>query len=157
MKNIIIAATTAALALTGCTVAGSDAPTGDPDKTISAEPSESGTTGTESSGAESAEDSLDAVSGRPLSEFEGSPTYEWRAAISENPGFLVGEMQAVAPHLDDGDLSDLLDTCRSIERGVTGAALVDESVVRFSVGPDEQVGPDQAEALVGIAQEAVCP
>ncbi|NYE35739.1 hypothetical protein F4692_000843 [Nocardioides cavernae] len=142
MRKTKIAAAALLVTLSGCTVGGADAPTGDPEKTLSAEPTEN--------------DEVDAVSGRPLSDFEGSPTYEWRATISEDPEGLVGEMQAVAPHLGEGDLDDLLGTCESIERGTTGQALVDESVARFSGSADEPVTPDQAEALIGIAQD-VCP
>ncbi len=142
MKRLIIAVT-AALALAGCSVGGDDPPTGNPDDTVAPQPTES--------------QEVDAVSGRPLSEFEGSPTYEWRAAIAADPDGLVDRMRAVAPHLDEGYLSAVLDTCESLADGVTGTRIVDQTVAGFSGGPGEEVTPDQAQELVDVARTDVCP
>jgi hypothetical protein len=142
MRKSMIAAT-AVLALTSCSVAGQDPPTGDPEQTLSAEPSVT--------------EVVDVVSGRSLSEFEGSATYEWRKAIAQDPDELLDQMQAIASHLEEDDLSDLLSTCDSIDRDIAGTKLVDQSVVRFSGGPDEQIAPDQAKALIKVAQAEVCP
>ncbi|CAM3645890.1 hypothetical protein [Nocardioides zeicaulis] len=141
MKRTWIAV--AAFALAGCGVGSDDPPSGDPKDTVAPDPSTS--------------EVVDAVSGKPLSEFEGSADYEWRKAIAEDPDAIVQQMQAIAPHLDEQDLSGLLETCGSASGGEADDQLADAAVDLFSGGPGEEVSPDQATALVGLARTDVCP
>ena len=120
-----------------------DPPSGDPEDTIAPDASTS--------------EVVDVVSGKPLSDFEGSPDYEWRSAIAEDPDGIVGQLQEVAPHLGEEDLSAVLETCTSLAAGDEGTGLVDETVERFSGDAGEDVTPEQARALVGVTQTEVCP
>lgn len=141
MKKILttIAATVLTLGATSCS--SSDDATADP------EPSAS----TSSDGA-----LLDVTSGRPLSEFKGMPSYEWRKTIAENKDDLLGRMQEVAPHLEEKDFSDVLSTCDALSRGLGDDQVVKYAVTRFSGGPGEQVSKVQADELVELSEE-VCP
>lgn len=141
MRKILTAAV-AVLALGGCSST-DEAPSDDP------------TTDAPSTVEES--ELIDVTSGRPLSEFEGSPTYDWRKAIAEDPDGILGQLQAVAPHLEEKDFSDVLSTCDAIGRGAKGKQLVDQTVVRFSGAPSEAVTPDQAQQLIDISRAEVCP
>jgi hypothetical protein len=99
---------------------------------------------------------VDVTSGRPLSEFEGMPSYEWRKTIAENKDDLLERMQEVAPHLEEKDFSDVLSTCDALGRGLGDDQVVKDAVTRFSGGPDEQVSKGQADELVELSEE-VCP
>ena len=142
MKRITIAIAAGALALgaTSCS-SSDDEPQDKPAASSSSAPDEQ---------------LVDVTSGRPLSEFKGMPSYEWRKTIAEDQDRLLGEMQAIAPHLEAKDFSDVLGTCDSIARGLDQGKVIDEAVVRFSGSPEEQVTVEQAKDLVALAEE-VCP
>lgn len=100
---------------------------------------------------------VDAVSGRPLSEFEGSPSYDVRAAITESADELLERMEGVAAHLDDGDFSDIVSTCEDLTAKKPDADIVTNAVTRFSGGPGEEIDAAQAQALIELSKKYACP
>jgi hypothetical protein len=141
MKKSLTALAAVVFALGATSCSSSDDATADPEP--SASPSTS-------------DELVDVTSGRPLSEFEGMPSYEWRKTIAENKDDLLGRMQEVAPHLEEKDFSDVLSTCDALSRGLGDDQVVKDAVTRFSGGPDEQVSKGQADELVELSEE-VCP
>lgn len=111
-----------------------------------------------SSGDEPAEspptETVDAVSGQPLSDFEGSPTYEWRKRITADADELLDRMQGIA-EVDEGEFRDVVALCDDISRGLAGKSLVERSVVRFSGAT--QINQGQAQAFIELSREYACP
>lgn len=95
--------------------------------------------------------------GATLPEYEGSPTYQWRVNAISNQDALLGAMQAIAPHLDEGDFSDVISTCDNLSRGATLGEVAENGVSRYSGGSDEQVTPGEAADLVDAAIQYACP
>jgi hypothetical protein len=95
--------------------------------------------------------------GQKLSHYKGSQTYPWRVNIVDNQQELLAKMQAIAPHLEEKDFTDVLNTCMALAGELPRGTVDEQAVVRFSGGSGEQVGADQAADLVTLSEDEVCP
>lgn len=93
---------------------------------------------------------VDVVSGKPLADFEGLPSYDWRVRLADTHTQVGEELHKVSDTLTEDQLDDVLATCDSIQREPRD--LVGDTVKRFP-GLDRA----QAEQVIAIAKKHVCP
>lgn len=131
-----IAAAAGALLLAGCGGGSSDP---EPSATPKAQPT-------------------DVVSGKALSTFEGSPTYEWRKNLVSQGGFVVANLGKLddAWH-DERSLSRVLDVCMDLNDGKDPATVARNTAARFTGGDVTKVSAADAKAIVDVARKYVCP
>ncbi|WP_028472255.1 hypothetical protein [Nocardioides alkalitolerans] len=94
-------------------------------------------------------------SGNALSTYRDNESYPWRVSIVDNEGALLTGMQSVSSHLEQRDLSDVLNTCDAISRGIGGDQLVDQTIQRFS--GSVAVDAAQAAELIELTRDFACP
>lgn len=145
MKILASILTIAALALGAC------AEPDDPEPEHKSAPSDTASSPAPES-SEPAADDRDWPGGNKLSEYEGLASYEWRVNILDNADEVLSAMQKVNPDLEEKDFNDVLGTCESIDRGIKGGALVDETKTRFDI--TDTAG---ARAMIKLAQTVACP
>lgn len=93
--------------------------------------------------------------GNALSTYRDYESYPWRVSILDNDGALLTGMQSVSSHLEQRDLSDVLNTCDAISRGIEGGQLVDQTIQRFS--GSVAVDAAQAAELIELTRDFACP
>lgn len=145
MKTVASILTIAALALGAC------AETDDPEPAAEKTTSEAPSTPAEEPSADAGDDRV-WPQGNALSEYKGFASYEWRVNVLDNADEVLAAMQKVNPDLEEKDFNDVIGTCESIDRGIKGDALVEETKTRFDV-----TDPAGAKAMIQLARTVACP
>lgn len=100
----------------------------------------------------------DVVSGKALSTYKGSPTYEWRKNLTSQAGFVVADLGKLdAAWHDDRSLSRVLDICMDLADGKDSATVARNAALRFTGGDVAKVTDADAKAIVDVARKYVCP
>jgi hypothetical protein len=131
------------------TFAGCSSSDDDPQRTTEPERS--------SAGAAASGDERVWPGGQKLSHYKDFDSYEWRVAVLDREDELLSAMQDIEPRLDEGDFTDVISTCDAIRtRGVKGAQLIEETVMRFSKSSADPITNAEAGQFVELVTAEVC-